>query len=150
MDGPGTVPILGGMTNYQAAARLRCPRCGEGALFRGWASLNETCPSCGARFERWAGSWTGAVVGGYGVGAAAAVISLFVLWRLDHLVPNIEFLVAGIAIVATLATYRHTKSFWIAAMHHMGYVYPDPPSTPAEGSRTVPHAGGPPGSDSRS
>lgn len=28
----------------------RCPRCGEGRLFRGWMKLRERCPECGLRY----------------------------------------------------------------------------------------------------
>lgn len=31
--------------------RGRCPRCGEGPLFRGWNHLLERCPVCGLRYE---------------------------------------------------------------------------------------------------
>ncbi len=32
--------------------RRRCPRCGDGQLFRRWASLAEDCSSCGLPFEK--------------------------------------------------------------------------------------------------
>lgn len=31
----------------------RCPNCGEGALFRGYLRVRETCPSCGHDNERY-------------------------------------------------------------------------------------------------
>ena len=31
--------------------RGRCPRCGEGALFKGFLTFNETCVSCSADFR---------------------------------------------------------------------------------------------------
>ncbi len=33
-------------------ARLRCPQCGAGTLFRAYLKLNEACPSCGADFSQ--------------------------------------------------------------------------------------------------
>lgn len=30
-----------------AALRCRCPRCGRGALFRGFLNVNDRCPDCG-------------------------------------------------------------------------------------------------------
>lgn len=46
---------------FRRALRKRCPQCGEGALFRAFARLHETCPACGLRFRRESGSQTGAM-----------------------------------------------------------------------------------------
>ena len=43
------------------ALRKRCPQCGDGALFRGFARLNDGCPSCALVFRRESGSQTGAM-----------------------------------------------------------------------------------------
>src|SRR5205809_4831650 len=32
--------------------RSRCPRCGQGALFRRWLEVNESCSSCGLVYQR--------------------------------------------------------------------------------------------------
>jgi uncharacterized protein (DUF983 family) len=32
--------------------RKRCPHCGKGVLFSGWARHNDRCPSCGLIYER--------------------------------------------------------------------------------------------------
>jgi uncharacterized protein (DUF983 family) len=39
----------------------RCPRCGQGGLFRRWFTLIDECPRCGLRFEREEGYWVGAM-----------------------------------------------------------------------------------------
>jgi uncharacterized protein (DUF983 family) len=31
--------------------RLRCPNCGEGALFRSYLKVNDACPSCGTELH---------------------------------------------------------------------------------------------------
>lgn len=46
---------------FKRALRKRCPQCGEGQLFRGFARLNETCSHCALRFRRESGSQTGAM-----------------------------------------------------------------------------------------
>jgi len=33
-------------SSLYAGLHCRCPRCGEGKLFRGFLKLNETCPNC--------------------------------------------------------------------------------------------------------
>lgn len=36
---------------FQAGLRGRCPRCGQGKLFKGFLSLEESCSSCGLDFD---------------------------------------------------------------------------------------------------
>ena len=41
------------MTNpYAAGALGRCPRCGQGALFKGFLGLQPSCSGCGVSFAR--------------------------------------------------------------------------------------------------
>lgn len=56
---------------FRRALRKRCPQCGEGALFRSFARLHETCASCGLQYRRESGSQTGAMY------FCAAVTELF-------------------------------------------------------------------------
>lgn len=46
---------------FRRALRKRCPQCGEGPLFRGFARLFDSCSACGLRFRRESGSQTGAM-----------------------------------------------------------------------------------------
>lgn len=43
------------------ALRRRCPQCGHGGLYRGYARLAETCASCGLVFRREHGAQTGSM-----------------------------------------------------------------------------------------
>src|SRR5579884_2595182 len=43
------------------ALLLRCPRCGEGPLYKRGYTMYEACPVCGWRYEREEGYWTGAM-----------------------------------------------------------------------------------------
>src|SRR5436309_124222 len=54
------------------AVRLRCPRCGATALFRGWFSMADACALCGLRFERVQGYFVGAIYINYAVTAGVA------------------------------------------------------------------------------
>lgn len=42
------------------AARLRCPRCGSGGVFRSWFRMIDRCRGCGLFFERESDFWLGA------------------------------------------------------------------------------------------
>ncbi len=63
---------------FAAILRKRCPRCGEGAIFRGPFTMNERCSACGLLFGRGEpGYFTGAMYVSYGLGIP--IIALFTL-----------------------------------------------------------------------
>ncbi len=118
-------------TDFAAATFFgQCPNCAEAPMFSGWVTMREVCEHCGARFERWPGAAHGSVAFGYGVGAGVAAVVLVFLWSIGRLGEHAEFTIAGVAVVATLVTYRPVKGWWIAVLHSMGYVFPDPPEAP--------------------
>jgi uncharacterized protein (DUF983 family) len=110
-----------------AVGQGRCPCCGQGALFASWLRLNDTCSVCGARFFRDPGNWTAPTAFGYGIGAASAVATMVVLWFVNGLAAGSEYVIVAVAVVATLASLRHVKAWWVAVLARMGHVYPDPP-----------------------
>lgn len=64
------------------AWRHRCPQCGEGRLFRGYARLEAQCRVCGLVFRRESGSQTGSMYLCAAVTelfAAAVAIAMFLL-----------------------------------------------------------------------
>ena len=108
-----------------AVGQNRCPICGRGKLFKGWLALNDTCSECGARFFRDPGNWTAPTAFGYGIGAASAVVTMIGLWFYNGLASGSEFVVIGVAIAASLLSFRHVKAWWVAVLARMGHVYPD-------------------------
>ena len=66
-DGPAsTVPTDDAATKLRGllrAARLRCPRCGIGPLFRGAFRMHEACPHCGFSYTREPGFYLGSIGG---------------------------------------------------------------------------------------
>src|SRR3989442_15048273 len=78
------------------ALRLRCPRCGETPLFRGWFAMAPECRFCGLRYERDQGYFVGAIYINYGDTTVIAVGGYFILWtqsgistaaQLAHMLP---------------------------------------------------------------
>ncbi|MCE9631225.1 MAG: DUF983 domain-containing protein [Planctomycetia bacterium] len=63
------------------ALRLRCPRCGEGKLFRGWFRMHDACTACGSTFTREHGFYLGSIYINYGatVIGTGAIYALLVL-----------------------------------------------------------------------
>src|SRR5205814_3242843 len=52
------------LTALRRGIRKRCPHCGEGALFSGWAHHLERCSVCGLVYERNPGdTWAFTIIG---------------------------------------------------------------------------------------
>jgi len=95
----------------------RCPRCGEGGLFRRWFSMVESCPRCGLRFEREEGAFLGSLSLNYAV-TGLALIALLVVWMVVWY-PDLDARVATIGALAVLAVvpavfYPFSKTLWAA------------------------------------
>ena len=102
------------------AARRRCPRCGGKGIFSSWLKLCDRCPTCGYRFEREEGFFTGVYLVNYSLIAVAIVIELFVYVIYANAQDgDASFgptLVIGLmtAIVLPLITYPFAKVTWAA------------------------------------
>jgi uncharacterized protein (DUF983 family) len=97
--------------------RRRCPRCGQGRLFRRWLSMAERCPRCGLALEREEGAFLGSLVLNYGVTGGAAIAYVAVVMALTLPDPPVAALIAGamgITIVVPLVCYPFAKTTWAA------------------------------------
>ena len=97
------------------AVRLRCPRCGEGRLFRGLFQMNESCSACGASFKREQGFYLGSIYINYGAtvigtGALYALLVLGIGW--SHKAALAACLVA--AVVFPIWFFRWARSLLLA------------------------------------
>lgn len=117
--------MAGLQTMLRTTLRLRCPACGEGALFARLFALHATCPVCGVRFERDRGEWTGPVVIAYSLGAGLAFVLWVVLFATGRLFPGAEGLAAIAAGGIAIGSYRFVKAWWIWLIYLGGLVYPD-------------------------
>lgn len=105
--------------------RLRCPACGQGALYQGWFTLHELCPCCGVRYERWLGSWTMPTVLGYTTGALVATAVGVGLYRARGIQPGDELWISLGAVLGALLPYRQLKAAWIWTLWATGWVFTD-------------------------
>ena len=97
------------------AVRLRCPRCGETPLFRGWFSMARECALCGLVFERAQGYFVGAIYINYAVSSVIAVGGFFVLWAWFDLPTRWQFAIwVPFLIVFPLWFFRYSRSLWLA------------------------------------
>jgi uncharacterized protein (DUF983 family) len=100
--------------------RRRCPRCGGKGIFSSWLKLRDRCPTCGYRFEREEGFFTGVYLVNYSLITVAIVFELFVyVVYANAQEGDASFgpaLLIGLAtaIVLPLITYPFAKTTWAA------------------------------------
>jgi uncharacterized protein (DUF983 family) len=94
--------------------RLRCPRCGVGALFQHGYTMYEACGACGWVFEREEGYWTGALAINLVVTELLIFCVIFPLLILQAPVVLTLILGLGLAILTPFLFYWHSKALWMA------------------------------------
>lgn len=96
------------------AARLRCPACGRGPMFRGWFAMNRRCAHCGLWFEPDPGFYLGSIFVNYAVTAVIASASYLIpmIWLGRPpgwlIVPAV-----GFCLVFPPAFFRHARALWL-------------------------------------
>ena len=102
-------------TSLSRALRLRCPRCGETPLFRGWFAMAESCALCGLRFERAQGYFVGAIYVNYAVTTLVVIGGYVLLWAFTALSTAAQLaLWLPVVVVFPLWFFRYSRSFWLA------------------------------------
>ena len=98
-----------------ALLEQKCPRCREGAIFRGAIAMNPGCRVCGLAFDREPGYFLGAMYFSYAMGVAILVPLYYLLAWLLPAWPS-----AGLVGLAALAylpfvglVYRYARVCWI-------------------------------------
>lgn len=84
---------------WEAGLRLRCPECGQGAVFKGYLKFRDTCRACGADFKAADAGDGPAVFVILFVGAIVAPLLIILQFGLD--VPG--WLALSITMVAAVA-----------------------------------------------
>ena len=115
------------LTALRRGVSRRCPHCGQGPLFSGWAHHLERCPVCGLVYERNPGdTWAFTIIGDRIPIAAVIVLIYFGIVR-AHPVPGLATLVAlGVLLVWTAPNRWGAGS----ALHDLSRVYWPEPADP--------------------
>lgn len=114
-DLPGDTALPSLTTLLLRGARLRCPRCGQGKVFQGWFSMNDSCPSCDRKFNRAPGYFLGSIFFNYGVTAILMVVAYFSLFFALGRVSQAWLTgLAGFTLVFPLWFFRYARTLWIA------------------------------------
>ena len=102
---------------YTAGLAGKCPRCGQGALFRSFLALQPRCPVCGLDYSK-ADSGDGPAVFVMFIVGFVAVAVAFIA-RFVFFAPTLgAFAIAGgVAIILTLALLRPFKATLIALQY---------------------------------
>lgn len=96
-------------------ARLRCPACGQGKMFRNWLTMRDPCENCGRKFDRAPGYLLGSIYFNYGVTALLVVILYFTMYLSKLLTGQpLLFMLASFALLFPLWFFRYARGLWIA------------------------------------
>jgi uncharacterized protein (DUF983 family) len=124
-----------------------CPRCGGRRIVERWFRLKERCPTCGHRFKREEGFFTGVLLINFGT--TLALLWLFIVgWLIWHEATGSDAGLApilltsvGIALVLPIVFYPFASTIWAALDLAMR---PLEPVEIAEAETWLDAAGGPP------
>ena len=116
----------------QRAARLRCPYCGRGGLFRGVFRMFQRCPECDLSYFPEQGYYLGAMIINYAA-TTACVVTIFLVSLLfpdfTTLSTNMKILLwMAFAVTLSLLFVRHAYSFWLGLDF---WIKPRRPDAPA-------------------
>ena len=119
MPAPIDPPRSSTATKFGRALRLRCPRCGAGAIRATWFRLAEGCPRCGLALERGETSdfWIGAYVFNLAMGELVA-IGIPIAWVIATW-PNpswgrVELLAIALCVLLPLLFFPFSRTLWLA------------------------------------
>lgn len=107
-------PGLGFWTVFGRCCRLRCPRCGEGRLFRGLLHMNAVCEHCALRIEREPGFYLGSIYFNYGLTSVIGLATFFALYFGYGISPDAQLWpMAVFCVVFPLFFFRHARALWL-------------------------------------
>jgi uncharacterized protein (DUF983 family) len=99
----------------EAIARLRCPRCREGKVFRSSFRISERCPVCDLQFEREPGYFVAAMYISYALAVpvvallALAVHLAFAAWPVEAVIGAAALLSLPLA----PSLFRYSRVLWM-------------------------------------
>lgn len=117
--------------------RKRCPRCGEGKLFRAYARLRERCAVCGLVFRREQGAQTGSMYLSAAVTQVFAALVIAVVWIGTDWSVALSIAVA-LPIVGAFcfAFLPYSQALWVAVEYRTDVINAEPWTAPPGTERT--------------
>ena len=94
-------------------ARLRCPFCGYGLLYRSAFTMYDRCTACDEKFEREPGQWFGAIYINLALTLALAVTGFAITQSLTLLtMPQQLTIWVPVSVLGPLVFFRFAKGLW--------------------------------------
>lgn len=95
--------------------RLRCPICGQGALFQNLFRMNRNCRHCGVSFTREPGFFLGSIYINYGLTSLIVAVTYPIL-LFNKIATQTQLLTASLAFVAVfpILLFPFARSLWLA------------------------------------
>lgn len=113
--------------------RQKCPHCGQGPIFGGWADTRRACPVCGLVYERNGGdTWAFTIVGDRLPVALGIILVYFGLGGL-HRIVGVLGLTAMVAALVWTSPNRWGAGI---ALHYLSRVHWPDPADPIPGQPT--------------
>ena len=98
--------------------RLKCPRCGLGALYERPFRMRLACTHCDLRFEREQGYFVGAIYINYAATVLIAVPGFFLLDLFTGITINQQLaLWIPFTVIFPLLFFHHSRSLWLVLDH---------------------------------
>ena len=103
------------LAHLVAMARLRCPRCLNGKVFKALLDMNDPCPKCGLVFQREEGYFLGAMYVSYVLGGLLVALAWVVASYLFPLVHPFTMCVALFLLYIPLMPFmvRYSRVIWL-------------------------------------
>lgn len=106
-------------TTLARSWRLRCPRCGQGRLFKNWIRMNPDCDHCHLHYEREPGYFLGSIYVNYGLTALLVTILYLSLFASKVVSPqNALWIVTAFALAFPIFFFRYARSIWMGFDHY--------------------------------
>ena len=116
------VPVL---TALFRGVRKRCPHCGRGPIYRGWAREVGSCPDCGLVYERNPGDTWGWVIIGDRIPIALGIIIVY--FRVGAAFGLVPLIVAFTVLIVALVWTAPNRWGLGIALHYLARSrWPDP------------------------
>jgi len=113
-DPPSWQPHSGRKRNlFMAVLLMRCPRCREGAVYRGLLLTRRRCAVCGLEFERENGYFTGAMYISYFLG----IVTTAPVWLTMLLTGQSLGLIMAVTVAQVVVSvpifYHYSRVLWL-------------------------------------
>ena len=114
-------PNYGILKRLKASLLMRCPRCCEGSVYRGPLRMREFCPTCGLKYEREPGYFTGAMYASYFLGIFTTAPAWAGMLMAGASYTAIVVVGIGLVVVLMPLYFHYSRVLW---MHIDAYFTP--------------------------